>query len=46
MAHEQKKSSTGNYKGKRDRHEKKDHTSDKKRDKSGWDGSSGRPKKK
>jgi hypothetical protein len=33
---------TGNYKGKRDRHEKKDWTSDKKREKTGWN-SSGAP---
>jgi hypothetical protein len=46
MAHDQKKQSTGNYKGKKDRHEKKDYNSDKKRQKPGWDGKSGRSKKK
>jgi hypothetical protein len=45
MAH--KNQGTGNYKGKRDRHEKADRiNSDKKREKKDWDGKSGRPKKK
>lgn len=40
MAH--KAQGTGNYKGKRDRHEKPDWTSDKKRKKSSFDNNSGR----
>lgn len=47
MAHEKKKSSTGNWKEKQDKHQKADRlNSDKKRKKSSWDGTSGRPKKK
>ena len=47
MAHEKKKSSTGNWKGKQDKHQKADRlNSDKKRKKSSWDGTSGLPKKK
>ena len=47
MAHEKKKSSTGNWKGKRDKHQKADRpNSDKKRKKTSWDGTFGRPKKK
>lgn len=44
MAH--KAQGTGNYKGKRDRHEKPTSASDKKRKDPKWDGKSGRPKKK
>lgn len=47
MAHDKKKSSTGNWKGKRDKHQKADRlNSDKKRKNANWDGRSGRPKKK
>ena len=47
MAHEKKKSSTGNWKRKQDKHQKADRlNSDKKRKKSSWDVTSGRPKKK
>ena len=46
MANDRKKSSTGNWKGKRDKHQKADRlNSDKKRKNPSWDGSSGRPKK-
>ena len=47
MAHEKKKSSTGNWKGKRDKQQKADRLNlDKKRKNPSWDGTSGRPKKK
>ena len=47
MAHEKKKSSTGNWKGKRDKQQKADRlNSDKKRKKISWDGTSGHPQKK
>ena len=47
MAHDRKKSSTGNWKGKRDKHQKADRlNSDKRRKNANWDGYSGRPKKK
>ena len=47
MTHDKKKSSTGSWKGHRDKHQKADRqNSDKKRKKSDWDGESGRPKKK
>ena len=47
MAHEKKKSSTGNWKRKQDKHQKADRlNSDKKRKKSSWDVTSGRPQKK